>query len=753
MEDLFASSVALEAARQRIARLREQLEHHNRLYYEKAAPEISDQEYDALYRELQTWEEQYPALQSEDSPTRKVGGRTLEGFQQVAHRSPMLSLDNTYSEEELREFYRRVSRGLGGESFVLVVEPKIDGVAISLQFEDGHLRAAVTRGDGARGDDVTRNVGTIPGLPRELPDAPTGWVEVRGEIFLPREEFARINAERAEAGEAEFANPRNAAAGTLKLLDPAIVATRKLDAIFYHAHGDSLPFARHWEMFDYLRRAGFAVPPHLWRTRSEEEALAAVRELDKVRHGLPFDTDGAVLKVDSYEQRARLGFTSKAPRWAMAYKYQPEQAETLLRDITVQVGRTGVLTPVAELEPVFLSGTTVARATLHNQEEIERKDIRIGDTVVIEKAGEIIPAVVRVIPAKRPAGAVPFSLPEHLGHQCPSCGGPISQRPGFVAWRCENFLCPARLVTRLTHFAGRKALDLEGLDEALARRLVELNLVTQPLDLFRLEKTALANLEMEPATLADGRQSKPRRFGEKKATLLLASLERARNQPLARWVFALGIPQIGEAAALEISRLHETWEDLLASPIIPQLAEAGELDAWIKSHPLRPKGESLAEAEKERRAALLAEKKPRLQELQAALAPWQIRPDFGGVAAGSLRDFLASDAGQELAAAMRELGLNPRSANYAPFPSASDADSPWQGKTWVLTGALTRPREEVAEELRSLGAKVSGSVSARTDYLLAGENAGSKLDKARALGVRVLDEAAYEELRASQRKN
>jgi DNA ligase (NAD+) len=748
MEDLFASSRAVEAASQRIEELRAQLNHHNRLYYEKAAPEISDQEYDALYRELQNWEEQYPELRSEDSPTRQVGGRTLEGFTQVAHRSPMLSLDNTYSENELREFYQRVVRGLGGDDFVFIVEPKIDGVAISLQYEDGDLRVAVTRGDGARGDDVTRNVGTIPGVPRTLPGHLSGWVEVRGEIFLPREQFARINAERAEAGETEFANPRNAAAGTLKLLDPAVVATRKLDAIFYSVQGDSLPFSTQWEMLDYLRRAGFAVPPHLWKTESEDAALQAVQELDVARHALPFDTDGAVLKVDSYAQRERLGFTSKAPRWAMAYKYQPEQAETLLRAITVQVGRTGVLTPVAELEPVFLSGTTVSRATLHNQEEIERKDIRIGDTVLVEKAGEIIPAVLRINPAKRPPHTVPFSLPAHVKHACPSCGGPISQREGFVAWRCENYLCPAQLVTRLTHFASRKALDLQGLDDALARRLVELDWVGQLLDLFHLTVEKLADLEMEPATLADGRKSKPRRFGEKKATLLVESLTTARNQPLHRWIFALGIPQIGEASALEISRLHTTWEDLVSSPLVPLVAEAGELDAWIKSHPLRPKNEELPPAEKERRTALLASKKPRLQELQSELAPWHIGPDFGGVAAGSLRDFLRSAAGQSVEKEMRALGLNAQSTNYAPQPTAQDANSPWQGKTWVLTGTLSRPRDEVAAELRALGAKVSGSVSARTNYLLAGENAGSKLDKARSLGVVLVSEEEYENWRA-----
>ncbi len=738
-----SDSVSDPAVADRLRALRDEIEAHNQRYYQQAAPVISDPEYDRLYRELLDLEKAHPGLADPDSPTARVGGGALEGFVQVPHRTPMLSLDNTYSEAEALDFCGRISRGLDGAPFELVVEPKIDGVAISLLYENGKLVHAATRGDGRMGDDVTRNALTIRSIPRTLRNAPAGAQEIRGEIFLPRETFVRINRERAEAGEDEFANPRNAAAGTLKHLDPAIVARRGLDAIFYQAIGDNLPFTDHEGMFAFLESNGFRISSPRWLADSAARAVEYIHELDSVRHGLAYQTDGAVLKINSFAQRGRLGFTAKAPRWAMAYKYQPEQAETRLLAITVQVGRTGVLTPVAELTPVLLSGSTVSRATLHNEEEILRKDIRIGDTVIVEKAGEIIPAVLGVVPAKRPPDAVAFSLSDHIGGRCPSCGGPISQREGFVAWRCENFLCPAQAVTRLTHFAGRKALDIEGLDDAVAAKLVESELARSPIDLFTLEQATLADLLLDPATLKDGRLSKPRRLGEKKAALLVAAVRRAAAElPLSRWIFALGIPQVGESAAAEISRLHRRLSEIPASTVIAQLAELGELDGWCKSHPVRPKNEPLTPEESARRKEIHERNKPRIRELQQLLAPHRTNPELGGVAAGAVRDFFSSPSGVMLLGRLAGLGIDPESHNFAPLP-ADKPSSALDGTVWVITGTLSQPRDEVAEILRSLGGRVTGSVSSKTDYLLAGESAGSKLDKARELGVKVLDEAGF----------
>lgn len=731
-----------ESVAKRVRSLREAIAHHDRLYYEEARQEITDQEYDALLRDLRELEALHPSQRSADSPTQRVAGRPLQGFSPVRHRAPMLSLDNVYSEAELLEFHARLQRGLEGAHFQLCVEPKVDGVAISLRYERGRLEVAATRGDGTTGDDVTRNVTTIASIPTHLGSSVPSWMEVRGEIYLPKETFVRLNQARAEAGEEEFANPRNAAAGTLKLLDPAIVAERGLEAIFYSVGGDDLPFSSHAEMFSWLEKIGFRTSELRWMAATPQEALAAIRDLDQVRHSLAYETDGAVLKVDSFAQREQLGYTAKAPRWAMAFKYQPERAETLLRAITIQVGRTGVLTPVAELEPVQLSGTTVSRATLHNQEEIERKDIRLGDTVLVEKAGEIIPAVVRVNLEKRPPGTQPYSLFEAVQGCCPSCGGSILRRPGFVAWRCENLSCPAQAVSRLTHFAGRKALDIEGLDDAVARRMVETGLARSPMDLFYLNLPTLANLELDPAILSDGRLSKPRRLGEKKATLLLEAVARARKMPLHRWLLALGIPQIGESAAREVARLHSRFSDLVASPLVDKIAEAGELDAWLKTHPLRRSGEPLSPEEKARRQVRHAADKPRLKSLQAEIKTLSISPEFGGVAAASLRDFFNSAAGIEITRRLQELGMDPCSETFtASSPAAPD--SPFAQRTWVITGTLSRSRDEIAEQLRSLGARVAGSVSAKTDFVLAGESAGSKLEKAESLGVRVVDEATF----------
>ncbi|MEN8738087.1 MAG: NAD-dependent DNA ligase LigA, partial [Akkermansiaceae bacterium] len=435
----------------RIKELRAELECHNKLYYQDATPEISDAEYDKLYRELEDLEKANPEFFDPNSPTQRVGGAPLDSFETRPHLIPMLSIDDVFEESEVVDFYNRLVKTLGTERISLTVEPKIDGVACSMVYRNGTLDYALTRGDGTSGDDVTTNVRTIRSIPLTLTGANVpALLEVRGEIFMPSDDFAKLNKKREEQGLQNFANPRNATAGTLKLLDPKEVAKRPLEFL---AHGlgayEGPNFESETDYHALLDQFGIRRNAPIWEVNSREGVLGAIRELDEKRHGLSYGTDGAVVKVVNFAHREAMGFTSRAPRWAAAFKYPPEQKETVLKAITIQVGRTGVLTPVAELDPVFVSGTTVSRATLHNQEEIERKDVRIGDTVVIEKAGEIIPSVVKVMTAKRLSSATPYDLPSVLNHQCPSCHGPIEQEEGFVAWRCTNFACPAQAVTRI----------------------------------------------------------------------------------------------------------------------------------------------------------------------------------------------------------------------------------------------------------------------------------------------------------------
>ena len=750
------------AAERRAAQLREELEHHNRLYYLEAAPEVSDAEYDDLMRELKGIEAAHPALAFPDSPTQRVGGAPLDGFSQVTHLVPMLSIEDVHElkddeieatgairEAGILDWWDRFTRSLGTTDVAVTVEPKIDGVAVSALYRDGILEYAATRGDGATGDDITRNIRTIRSVPLRLPEGAPPLLEVRGEVFMPNAGFNRLNAERDAAGEAAFINPRNATAGTLKQLDPAMVAPRPLDVIF-HSYGavEGDPFTRMSEFHDFLESMGFQRDQWFRQVAGLEALLGALRDLERDRHEFPYATDGAVIKVDDLALHARLGATSKHPRWACAYKFRPEQKETLLREITVQVGRTGVLTPVAELDPVFVSGTTVSRATLHNQDEITRKDVRVGDTVVIEKAGEIIPAVVRVVPEKRPPGTEPFDLHDFVDGRCPSCGSPIIREEGFVAWRCTEFTCPAQAVTRIRHFGSRKALDLDGIGEAVAEKLVESGLAASPLDLYDLDHATLANLLLAPAQLQSGEESKPRRFGEKKATLLLDSLERARSAPLARWLFALGIPGFGESAARECARLHQSIADLPDSEFLARIRERGEKQVWLQRNPVNPRDSNLSADEKARRKEIANTYKPRVKELEAALAKFEVSPELGGSAAGALLDFLESAAGKSTLENLRDLGIEARSDNYLPDPAAAAAsgDLPLAGTTWVITGTLSQPRGHFKKAIESAGGKVAGSVSKNTDYLLAGEKAGSKLKKAEDLGTIVLDEAGLEAL-------
>src|SRR5262249_49028032 len=449
-------------AEKNIGQLRDEIRKHDRLYYQDAAPIISDRDYDRIYKDLVDLERQFPDLLTPDSPTQRVGGKPLEAFAQIQHRAPMLSLDNTYSEDEVANFYKRITRLLPDEKIPVVIEPKVDGVAVSVMYENGKLKYAATRGDGLVGDDITQNIKTIKSVPHRLRGAAPKILEVRGEAYLDKAGFEKLNKEREGAGLPSFANPRNAAAGSLKHLDPAVAAKRPLGMIFYGTGAvEGAEVDLHSKIFPLLKKLGLPTHEDWWLGDSVDQILNAIRDLDEIRGDFPYETDGAVIKVDALEQREQLGFTAKSPRWAIAYKYAAERVETKLLDIKVQVGRTGILTPVAVLEPVLVRGSTVARATLHNEDEIKRKDIRIGDTVVIEKAGEVIPAVVEVTKSKRPRNAKPFDFLKHIHSKCPVCGGEVRRDPQFVAWRCENLRCAAQATRRLEFFAARGALDIE----------------------------------------------------------------------------------------------------------------------------------------------------------------------------------------------------------------------------------------------------------------------------------------------------
>src|SRR5256885_9274694 len=614
-------------AERKIAQLREEIRKHDRLYYEDAAPIISYHEYDRLYKELVDLETQFPELVTPDSPTQHVGGKPLQAFAQIQLRVPMLSLDNTYSEEEVVNFYKRITRLLPEEKIPVVIEPKVDGVAVSVMYENGKLKYAATRGDGSVGDEITQNIKTIKSVPHQLPGAAPKVFEVRGEAYLDRVGFEKLNKEREAAGLPLFANPRNAAAGSLKQLDSSIAAKRPMGMIFYGTGAiEGAEVDRHSKIFPLFKKLGLPTHAHWSLADSVDQILKAIRDLDEIRRGFPYETDGAVIKVDALAQRERLGLTAKSPRWAIAYKYAAERVETKLLDIIVQVGRTGILTPVAMLEPVLVSGSTVSRATLHNEDEIKRKDIRIGDTVVIEKAGEVIPAVVEVVKSKRPRNAKPFDFLKHIRGKCPVCGGEVRRDPQFVAWRCENLRCPAQATRRLEFFAARGALDIESVGGIVADKLVERGLVREPLDLFELKVEQLGKLNL-------GTEENPRIFGEKNATKAIQAIERARTFPLSRWLYALAIPDVGKTTAADLARFHQTIEQVASSKLLRDVLAYHET-----------KGDK--EATKEIAERLI---KPGFAQPSKSKIDKQggIVTEVGPVVAQSVLDFFASAAGRK----------------------------------------------------------------------------------------------------------
>jgi DNA ligase (NAD+) len=721
MENPGVSKMTAAQAKTRHAELAAEIRRHDHLYYTQARPAISDQEYDRLYRELGDLEKEFPELITPESPTQRVGGEPVKSFAQVAHLQPMLSLDNTYSQGEVRSFLTRVQKLLPNQPLSWTVEPKIDGLAVSLRYEDGLLAVGATRGDGMVGDNITSNLKTIRSLPLRLPHRGVPRrLEVRGEVYMTRAGFQKLNAERTAAGQEVLANPRSAAAGSLKQLDPRLVAKRPLGIVLYalgEIEGGAAPESQH-AMLEWLKELGFKTPDKTWFCHSEAELFAAIEELDKIRHSFTYETDGAVIKLDDIALREQVGYTSKAPRWAIAYKYAPEQAQTRLNGITIQVGRTGVLTPVAELEPVFLAGSTISRATLHNEDEIKRKDIRIGDIVTIEKAGEVIPAVVGVVLAKRPADARTFDFFQHIHGQCPVCGSPVRRDPEFVAWRCENIHCPAQATRRLEFFTARGALDIESIGGIVADKLVERGLVREPLDLFNLTVEPLGELNL-------GTAEAPRIFGSKNALKAVNAIARARTAPLSRWLFGLAIPEVGKTTAGQLAAFHDSIEEVAQSALLKDV-----LAYHDKSDPARRE-----EAARHLLEAGFAARSRRKNEKEAGVVT-----EAGPVVARSVLDYFSSEEGQKVLRRMKELKIHPQSQKVG----APKAGRPFSGKTFVLTGTLpSMTREEARARIEALGGKVTGSVSKSTDYVLAGAEAGSKLDKAAELEVKVIQEAEF----------
>ncbi|HQL51404.1 MAG TPA: NAD-dependent DNA ligase LigA [Kiritimatiellia bacterium] len=726
---------------ERLNDLREAIRRHDRLYYVEARPEIGDADYDALYRELEALERAHPEWVTPDSPTQRVGGAPLSAFRQVRHNPPMMSLDKTHSRADLLDFDTFLRRQVPDDVWDYVVEPKVDGVAFSLLYENGALTRAATRGNGEIGDDITANIKTLRAIPLRLADAPP-LLEVRGEVYMSRAGFAALNRREEEAGREPFMNPRNAAAGSLKQLDPREVARRPLDAVLYATGAvKGATFPTHSGLLQRLAGWGFRTPPWLRLCVDIQAVLAAIDELEALRHTFPFEIDGAVVKVNRRDLYERLGSTAKSPRWARAFKYEPERAETRIWKITVQVGRTGVLTPVAELEPVLLAGSEIARATLHNADEIARKDIRVGDRVWVVKAGDVIPAIESVLTEKRSGEECAFTMPE----TCPECGGPVARQSEEVAHRCINPACPAQRVCRLQHFASRDALDIRAIGGKVAEALVAQELVQDPLDLF-----ALTLPQLEAFRIGD-ETSGTRRFG-KNAQTALEALDAARTLPLDRWLYATGIPNVGVTVAEQIAAAHARFSDLAASPLLHAVLRLAELyDEAAAVNPRstlnRPKDDAERDARQARFNRVCGEIGVTGDQLVAAGVAAKtpgsaLPPLYSSVikteAARSVLAYFSSDYGQRYLARLRELGIDPQ-AKARPQRAA---DAPLAGMTFVLTGTLTQPRALMAEQIKAAGGIVQEAVTKQTRYLVAGENVGAtKISKARSLGTTVIDEA------------
>jgi DNA ligase (NAD+) len=721
-----AAGLAEDAATARHAELAEAVRRANRLYYQEDAPELSDAEYDALFRELVALETAWPALVTPDSPTQGVGVGPSETFSEVRHSRPMLSLSNAFSHDELRAFDTRVRRGLGlpaapepAPELTYVAELKIDGLAIALRYERGRFVQGATRGDGTTGEDVTANLRTIAAIPERLPEPLT--IEVRGEVYMPKAEFARINAEREEAGLPLYANPRNSGAGSLRQKDPAVTASRLLSAWTYQlvepeaaeqgtlidegTGGTGGPsdlggsIDRQSAALDRLEALGFPVNPEREAGFDIEGVIAFAERWAEPRHDLPYETDGVVVKVDRYDLQARLGMVARAPRWAIAFKFPPEQVETVVEDIVPYVGRTGTLTPVAHMRPTKVAGSTVARATLHNLDEVRRKDIRIGDTVILQKAGDVIPEVVRSLPERRTGAEREFEMPA----ECPVCGTPVVRDEGAVRHYCPNLRCPARIGQELGHFAGRGGMDIEGAGWVVLSQLIERGMVKTRGDFYRLSVEDLESLE---------------RFARKSAENLAAAIERSRRRPLGRILNALGIPQVGEQTAIDLA----AW---IAAELPPGEDEPmGGPDGW------------LARVDAFLRATA-SEAPERFEEVSG----------IGATVAAAIAGSFTVDATSGVLTDLVEAGVEPERPVVVPVGEA--AEGPLTGKTVVVTGTIEGfSRQEAEAAVRGAGGHPAGSVSKKTDYVVAGPGAGSKLAKAQELGIPVLDGDGFRRLLA-----
>jgi DNA ligase (NAD+) len=668
------------AVAKRIEVLRDLIRHHDYRYYVLNQPEISDQEYDRLFRELKDLEGKHPDLLAPDSPTQRVGGQAAEGFSVVEHQAAMLSLDNAFRLEELYEFEERLKRALPGEGFEYVAEPKIDGLGVALLYQDGLLVRGSTRGDGRRGEDVTANLRTIRSIPLRLNQDLNhiSQLEVRGEVYLRRADFDRLNREREEAGEAIFANPRNAAAGSIRLLDPSLTAQRPLNIFIYGiSHLEPQAFSSHAEALGALKSLGFRINPQNALLPSMDKVVNYCQEMERIRANLDYEADGVVVKVNSYDQQRRLRSTSHHPRWALAYKFAAHQGTTRVKEIIVGVGRTGALTPVALLEPVELAGATVSRATLHNEDEVARKDIRVGDTVLVERAGEVIPQVVQVVKEKRVPGSRPFSMPKH----CPICGAAAFRPEGEAVSRCPNSACPAQIKERLIHYGSRAAMDIDGLGEKIVDQLVDSGLVRDFADLYHLKVEVLSRLE---------------RLAEKSATNLVEAIQSSKERGLSRLLFGLGIRYVGDHVA-EILAAH--YRSL----------------------------ESLSRASQE--------------ELMGV-------PEIGPRIAESVANFFTQEENQRVIERLGQAGV--RTTDLRPEAAGP---SPLRGKIFVLTGAMEGfSREEAKEAILKKGGKVTSSVSRNTDFVVVGKDPGSKLEEAKRLGIKTLNEGEFQALLQGDQK-
>ncbi|OGF46581.1 MAG: DNA ligase (NAD(+)) LigA [Candidatus Firestonebacteria bacterium RIFOXYA2_FULL_40_8] len=662
----------IDEAKRKIEKLKGEIRHHDRKYYIDASPEIPDSEYDKIMKELEALEKEFPELLTPDSPSQRVGGEPLKEFKTVTHKIPMLSLDNCYSSTELIAFDERVIKNLKDLKAEYIVEPKVDGIAVNLFYDKGFLRNASTRGDGVQGDDITTNIKTIRSIPLTIEFK--GKLEVRGEVYLPREEFLKMNEEKEAKGEAEFANPRNAAAGSLKLLDSREVAKRPLD-ILLHTLGsvEQDIWKTHESALVELEKLGLKTVQPYKLCKNILEVINYVNSWEHKRDTLPFEIDGMVVKVNSYEQHKILGSTNKSPRYALAYKFKARQAMTTLKKITLQVGRTGIITPVAELEPVFLSGSTISRCTLHNEDEIKRKDIREGDTVVIEKGGEVIPKVINSVASKRTGKEKEFKMPD----TCPVCSSNIVRLDEEVAWRCQNVACPAQIEGRIEHFTRRTAMNLEGFGPAIIKQLIEKKMVKDYADLYSLKQDVLAGLE---------------RMGEKSAVNLITAVEGSKKNSLGRLLFALGISDVGEHTAEILAAKFEN---------VDLIAKAG------------------------------------LEELQGIKG-------VGPRVAESIVNFFKQKGNISALNKLKKSGVNIEKTEEERLLSLGEGR--FKGKTFVFTGELTMVRDDAELEVKKLGASVSSSVSKKTDYVVAGTGAGSKLEKAKELGVKILTEKEFKDI-------